>query len=276
MDQHPQKGPCYTLDDLLLLMSRLRDPVDGCPWDKAQDFSSIVPHTIEECYELADAIENTNENQIKEELGDVLFQVVFYAQLASEKQQFTFGEVVTSLVEKLLRRHPHVFPDGTLQSRALQMSVAAEQISSNWEKIKREERHGKHQYSIIDDIPLALPALTRSLKLQKRAAKVGFDFEDIDGALKSLQSEISELIEARENRGVTEMEEELGDVIFSSVNVARFLKTDPESILRKTNKKFENRFRYVEEQLLSTGKSLDNADIELMDRYWDEAKANGL
>ncbi|MFT5693243.1 MAG: ATP diphosphatase [Oceanicoccus sp.] len=276
MDQHPQKGPCYTLDDLLLLMSRLRDPVDGCPWDRAQNFSSIVPHTIEECYELADAIENTNENQIKEELGDLLFQVVFYAQLASEKQQFTFSEVVASLVEKLLRRHPHVFPDGTLQSRASKMSVATEEISSSWDKIKKEERHGKHQYSITDDVPLALPALTRSLKLQKRVAKVGFDFEDIDGALKSLQSEISELIEAGRDHGIAELEEELGDVIFSSVNVARFLKIDPESILRKTNKKFENRFRYIEEQLLAAGNSLDNADIELMDRYWDEAKTKGL
>lgn len=276
MENFAQNGTCYTLDDLLLLMGRLRDPVDGCPWDRAQDFSSIVPHTIEECYELADAIENANGSQIKEELGDVLFQVVFYAQLASEKQQFTFDEVVASLVKKLLRRHPHVFPDGTLQSRAQQVSAASEQISSTWEKIKTGERHDKRQYSALDDIPLALPALTRSLKLQKRAARVGFDFEDIDAALKSLQSEINELIEARENHGIAELEEELGDVIFSSVNVARFLKADPESLLRRTNRKFEDRFRYIEGQLLSIGTNLDTADLELMDRYWNEAKTKGL
>jgi ATP diphosphatase len=276
MEQRLQESAGYTLDDLLLLMGRLRDPIDGCPWDRAQNFSSIVPHTIEECYELVDAIDTADRRQIKEELGDVLFQVVFYAQLANEQHQFTFGDIVASLVEKLLRRHPHVFPDGTLQSRAVQTSLASQQISSQWEKIKAGERHEKRQYSLFDDVPLALPALTRSLKLQKRAARMGFESEDIDGVLKRLQSGVNELISAREKSGITDLEQKLGAVIFSTVKAARFLKVDPETVLRKTNKTFENRFRYVEEQLLSLGKTLVNAGIEFVDRYWEEAKAIGL
>ncbi len=266
----------YSLDDLLLLMERLRDPVDGCPWDKAQSFQSIVPHTLEECYELADAIENENTDQVIEELGDVLFQIVFYAQLGRENRQFNLDKIITILVEKLLRRHPHVFPDGSLQSRALDNDLDSEEISRNWEKIKTHERRNKHQFSILDDIPASLPALTRAFKLQKRVARVGFDYGDIDSVLTSLQSEINELIEARKTLSVEDIESELGDVLFSVVNLARHLKIDPESAVRKTNKKFDARFRYIEERLLAAGKTTEDADLDLMDRLWDDAKSRGL
>ncbi len=266
----------YSLDDLLYLMSRLRDPLDGCPWDRAQDFPSIVAYTIEESYELADAIESGNFQQIKEELGDVLFQVVFYSQLGTEQQQFDFKQIVSALVEKLIRRHPHVFPDGTLQSRVAEQTCDTAGVKQRWELIKAAEREGKEQHGILDDIPLALPALTRAEKLQKRASQAGFDWPEINAVFAKLQEEMNELVEAKEQGDPTHIAEELGDVLFCSVNLARHLNVDSETVLRNANRKFENRFRFIEKALSALGVSPEQASLEQMDQLWDEAKEKGL
>ena len=266
----------YSLEDLLYVMSRLRDPEDGCPWDRSQDFASIAPHTIEESYELADAIAQNDLQQIKEELGDVLFQVIFYAQLGKEQGAFDFNALVSALVEKLLRRHPHVFPSGTLNSRAGQASQDTEAIKATWEAIKSSERRAKKQTGVLDDVPLALPALTRAEKLQKRASQVGFDWDIIDEVLGQLEKEMVELQEAREHQSEAHIAEELGDVLFCSVNLARHLKVDPEEALRGANQKFENRFRYIEQALKAMQLSPSEASLEQMDKLWDEAKLKGL
>ncbi len=266
----------YTLDDLLYLMSRLRDPKDGCPWDRVQDFSSIVPHTIEESYELADAIEQGDIKHIREELGDVLFQVVFYAQLGKEQGSFDFTSVASDLVAKLVRRHPHVFPEGTLASRVGEQTKDTEAIKQTWEAIKSAEREGKQQQSVLDDVPSAFPALIRATKLQKRAAQTGFDWENIDGALAKLKEEVDELVEARAEQSQAQIEAELGDVLFSVVNLSRHLKVDAETSLRATNIKFENRFQYIERVLEEEGSSPEQSSLEEMDALWDEAKAKGL
>ena len=266
----------YQLDDLLYLMARLRDPADGCPWDREQTFASIVPHTIEESYELADAIERGDSQHIKEELGDVLFQVIFYAQLAKEQQQFQFEDIVSGLVEKLLRRHPHVFPGGTLQSRAAQQSGDMAAIKKNWELLKASEREQKQQTGVLDDVPLSIPALSRAFKLQKRASQVGFDWDNIEAVLAHVQSEIIELVEARADGNEDHVEAELGDLLFCMVNLARHLKKNPETALRRTNTKFEARFGYIEGKLAELGSNPDEASVALMDKLWDEAKQQGL
>ncbi|MEE8056295.1 MAG: nucleoside triphosphate pyrophosphohydrolase [Pseudomonadales bacterium] len=276
----------YSLDDLLYLMSRLRDPKDGCPWDRAQDFSSIVPHTIEESYELADAIERGDFQQIREELGDVLFQVVFYSQLGDEQKQFDFNGIVSTLVDKLIRRHPHVFPEGSLESRVGHQAIGSQaidsqtikiaQVKQTWEAIKATERESKQQPGVLDDVPMALPALTRAAKLQKRASQVGFDWDDIDEVLGQLREEIDELIEAREQHSAVEIAGELGDVLFCLVNLARHLKVNPEAALRAANRKFENRFRYIEQTLAENGHLPAEATLEQMDKLWGEAKEQGL
>ena len=266
----------YGLSELLYLMARLRDPSDGCPWDQAQTFKTIAPHTLEECYELIDAIESADVPQVKEELGDLLFQVVFYAQLAGEQQQFDFDQIVDALVEKLIRRHPHVFPAGTLQSRTGKQATATEQVKQQWESSKAQERQQKQLHTVLDDVPLALPALSRAAKLQKRASQVGFDWSDSEGVLQQLQAEIVELQAARQQQSPAQIEEELGDVLFSAVNLARHLKIDPESALRRANRKFERRFRYIEQCLADTGSSPQQASLEQMDALWAQAKLRGL
>jgi ATP diphosphatase len=266
----------YSLDDLLYLMSRLRDPQDGCPWDTAQDFSSIVPHTIEESYELADAIASGDIQHIREELGDVLFQVIFYAQLGVEQEQFDFSGIVSSLVKKLLRRHPHVFPDGSLRSRMGVQQASTDSIKQNWEDLKVAERQKKQLNGVLDDIPSALPALTRAAKIQRRASKTGFDWSNADGVLLKLQEEISELVEARLTNNKQEIEGEIGDILFTAVNLARHVDVDPESALRVTNRKFETRFHYIEKALQAAGSSTQQASVEEMDMLWDEAKQQGL
>ena len=266
----------YSLDDLLCLMARLRDPVDGCPWDLAQTFSSIAPHTIEESYELLDAIQGENFQHIKEELGDVLFQVVFYSQLAKEQGEFEFSEIVSTLVDKLIRRHPHVFPAATLTSRSGEQNITSVEIKNTWESIKSSERLEKNQQGILDDVPLALPALTRAAKLQKRASRVGFDWSKSAAVLNQLKLEIAELEEAMQSSDDQHILEELGDVLFSTVNLARHLQVDPESALRQSNHKFERRFRFIESALLTAGSSPQQATLEKMDELWDEAKMLGL
>jgi MazG family protein len=249
---------------LLDIMARLRDPQRGCPWDLEQTFRTVAPYTIEEAYEVADAIERDDLGSLRGELGDLLFQVVFHAQMASERGAFAFDDVVAAICDKLERRHPHVFGDARIDSAAAQ-TVA-------WEEQKRLERE-RAGASVLDDVPLALPALTRANKLGKRAALVGFEWTDVGGALDKLDEELGELRrEVAEQAGEAAITNELGDVLFCVVNVCRYLKVDPETALRGANAKFEQRFGYVERRLREQGRSTKEATLEEMDRLWDEGK----
>ncbi|MEH6577647.1 MAG: nucleoside triphosphate pyrophosphohydrolase [Amphritea sp.] len=269
----------YTLDDLLYLMARLREPETGCPWDLKQSFASIVPHTLEEAYEVADTIERQDWDHLKGELGDLLFQVVFYAQLGKEEQRFEFSAIVDTLVEKLIRRHPHVFPQGTLQSKRDAGVIDDAQIKANWEAIKQQERQDKPQPTearVLDDIPAALPAINRADKLQKRASQVGFDWGDPMPVLDKIEEEIAELREAIAAGDKQEMEHELGDLLFAQVNLARHFGINPESALRYTNQKFTNRFNYIEDRVREAGKDWQSFSLDELDHWWDEAKLKGL
>ncbi|WP_369602785.1 nucleoside triphosphate pyrophosphohydrolase [Hahella sp. SMD15-11] len=268
----------YTLDDLRTLMARLRDPRTGCPWDLRQNWQSIVPHTLEEAYEVADAIERGDFSHIAEELGDLLFQVVFYAQLAEEEGRFEWADIVDGIVRKLLRRHPHVFPEGTLDSeRDPSVTPEEAEIRANWEAIKAAEKSGKAQAdepaSLLDAVPAGLPELTRALELQKRAATVGFDWPDVEPVFAKVEEELSEVREAVAEGDQDHVEAEIGDLLFVCVNLARALKVDPAQALRRTNRKFEARFRSVEKALRASGKDWGETSLEEMDRWWDAAKA---
>ncbi len=265
----------YQLDDLLRVMERLRDPDGGCPWDLEQNFRSIVPSTLEECYELAEAIEHADYPHVAEELGDVLFQVIFYAQMGSEQGLFDFGQVVHTLVEKLVRRHPHVFKDGEIEGR-VESSTDIASVKVSWESIKASERSGKQLDGILDDVPVALPALPRAQKLQKRAAGVGFDWSSLDGVLAKLREELGELEEALGEGSVEAIHAELGDLLFTAVNLARHVKTDAESSLRHASSRFEARFRAMESLAAERGQSLSELDDEALDGLWNAAKAQGL
>ncbi len=264
----------YTLDDLKYLMGRLREPGSGCPWDLKQRYATIAPSTIEEAYEVVDAIERQDYHDLREELGDLLFQVIYYCQFASEEERFGFDEVVSELVAKLLRRHPHVFPDGTLASRISGEQSEAEQaaIKQRWEALKREERAAKGKTALLDDVPLTLPALTRASKLQKRAASVGFDCQAIDGVLEKLEEELAEVREALQSANRDAIEDELGDLLFVVVNACRHAGLEPETTLRRANRKFESRFRYIEDSLSKQGVSLDEASVPQMEALWHKAK----
>lgn len=272
----------YTLEDLQAVMARLRDPERGCPWDLQQDFHTIAPHTLEECYELVDAIERGDFTQIREELGDVLFQVIFYAQMGREQQRFEWDELVHNLVEKLLRRHPHVFPSGEwpsgkLTSGALHDQVArvatdVEQVHHTWERIKQNEREAKQQGGVLDDVPVALPALSRATKLQKRAARVGFDWENWQQILDKIREEQDEVVEAIAGGDRAAIQEEVGDLLFACVNLARFVDVDSETALRAANRKFEQRFRFIEAELAECGQRPEDVSLDIMDALWNEAK----
>lgn len=279
----------YTLEDLLTLMARLRDPVDGCPWDQKQTWGSIVPHTLEEAYEVADCIERGDLDHLQEELGDLLFQVVYYARFGEEEGRFDLHRVVDGLTRKLLRRHPHVFPEGTLDSRAGQQSRSEAEIKHTWEALKAEERqHKQAATSALDGVPTNLPAVTRALKLQKRAAKVGFDWEEADQVLDKLEEELAEIRQALAAGDAQQVADEVGDFLFASVNLARHLQVDPETAVRSTNRKFERRFRMVEALSAARGQPLSvehQADpatavpLDTLEAYWQEAKRkenNGL
>lgn len=266
----------YSFEDLLYLMSRLRDPLDGCPWDQQQDFASIAPYTIEESYELADAIASGDFGKIREELGDVLFQVVFYAQLGQEQQRFDFAAIVSGLVAKLVKRHPHVFPEGTLDSRTGRVNQDSGAVKQTWEALKAAERGARDQHSAMDDVPVNLPALSRAAKLQKRAAREGFDWQDPTGAVEKIKEEVVEFSAALSQGQQQATEQELGDILFSCVNLARHLGINPESALRGSNQRFEQRFRYIEHALERENLSSATASLEAMDKLWDEAKAKGL
>ena len=258
------------IEHLLGIVRRLRDPDQGCPWDVGQTFQSIVPHTIEEAYELADAIESNDFDQIREEAGDVLFQVLFYAQMADEKQHFNFADVVDGLSEKLIRRHPHVFSRNSTAQQ--ETPIAVSDVSDSWEKIKRTERQGKQQSGILDDIPVSLPALTRAQKIQKRASRVGFDWADMAGVFEKLEEEICELKEALVEGEKAAIESELGDVLFCVVNLARHLDFDAETAMRGATRKFEGRFRLMEEQAIASGSRLEDESISTLEARWQTAK----
>lgn len=263
----------YTIDDLLYLMTRLRNPQTGCPWDIRQDFRSLVPFVLEEAYEVADTIERNDFEHLAEELGDLLFQVVFHAQLAAENNCFQFEDVVSVLTAKLIDRHPHVFPDGTLCSeRSKDAMITHQEINNTWESKKRNERVGKGQISILDDIPVSFPSLTRAQKIQKRAAKAGFDWTEISGVFAKIQEEITELEAEVQRADVNGIEDELGDLLFSVVNLSRHLHVDAESALRRSTQKFENRFSRMEQLLMNENRQLDRLTAEKMDELWEQAK----
>ena len=258
------------IEHLLGIVRRLRDPDQGCPWDVGQTFQSIVPHTIEEAYELADAIESNDFDQIREEAGDVLFQVLFYAQMADEKQHFNFADVVDGLSEKLIRRHPHVFSRNSTAQQ--ETPIAVSDVSDSWEKIKRTERQGKQQSGILDDIPVSLPALTRAQKIQKRASRGGFDWAEVAGVFEKLEEEICELKEALVEGEKAAIESELGDVLFCVVNLARHLDFDAETAMRGATRKFEGRFRLMEEQAIASGSRLEDESVSTLEARWQTAK----
>ena len=261
----------FEVSDLLRIMERLRDPSDGCPWDIKQTFASVIPHTLEECYELVDAIEQGDLPHVAEELGDVLFQVVFYSELGRELGAFDFNAVVDGIARKLLRRHPHVFADGAIEGRVL-TSITTEEVKVNWESIKRKERGPQNSLGILGDVPKALPALSRAQKLQKRAASVGFDWQDTDSVLEKLEEELCEFQQAASESSKEGMAEELGDLIFSAVNVARHLGFDAEKLLRRGNEKFEARFNHMEKAALAEGSSLIEESTAQMEARWQSAK----
>lgn len=261
----------YSIDDLLYLMARLRDSQTGCPWDIKQDYASIAPSTLEEAYEVVDAIEKNDFVHLKEELGDLLFQVIFYSQLGKEENRFEFAGVVSDLVEKLVRRHPHVFPDGTLQSKIDNRHTLPTDVKARWEEIKMQEREAKGAQSLLADVPLNLPSLSRAAKLQKRAASVGFDWDDIQGPIAKVREELLEVEEALVAENHSTVVEELGDLLFAVVNISRYLKIDPEQALRGANQKFERRFHYIETE---SSTPLQATSIDEMNRLWDEAKIN--
>ncbi|KPX79257.1 nucleoside triphosphate pyrophosphohydrolase [Pseudomonas amygdali] len=266
----------YTVQDLLNLMARLRDPQSGCPWDLKQTYASIVPHTLEEAYEVADAIEQGDLDHLKGELGDLLFQVVFYAQLAKEEGRFEFDDVIDGITRKLLRRHPHVFPTGELYAPAETPRLTDEQVNQRWDEIKAEERAEKsgapEQLSLLDDVPVALPALSRAAKLQKRASQVGFDWPAALPVVDKVREELDEILEAMVENDAEGIAEEVGDLLFSVVNLVRHLKVDPETALRSANSKFDRRFRFIEQALRHIQRPIESCTLEEMDALWGEAK----
>jgi ATP diphosphatase len=278
--------PSKDISRLIEIMAALRDPDTGCPWDQQQTFATIAPYTIEEAYEVADAIAREDLPDLKDELGDLLLQVVYHARMAEEQGAFAFGDVVEAVTAKMIRRHPHVFGS--------QAERAAGVTSGFWERAKAAEKSGAQQRGILDDVPAALPALTRAIKLQNKAAKVGFDWPSLAPVFDKLNEEIAELQAAIAHNGVgpegsdtgdtahqhvrpsgsdTDIEEEFGDLLFVVANVARHLELDPEAALRVANEKFARRFRYIEAQLAAQGRSPAQSDLAEMDALWDAAKA---
>ncbi|MHC2334543.1 nucleoside triphosphate pyrophosphohydrolase [Bradyrhizobium sp. USDA 4454] len=266
--------PSRDISRLIEIMAALRTPVTGCPWDLEQDFQTIAPYTIEEAYEVADAITRGDLDDLREELGDLLLQVVYHAQMAEEQNAFAFGDVVEAITRKLIRRHPHVFADrdGNIQPAG---------VKSAWERIKAEEKAERAarrppedtaHASLLASVKAGLPALTRAVELQRKASTVGFDWNDPRAVLAKIREEADEIEAALERNDKAEIAEETGDLMFALVNLARHVDADPETALRATNAKFERRFAYIERALAAKGRSLDDATLEEMDVLWNEAK----
>jgi len=264
---------------LLKIMEKLRDPQTGCPWDKAQTFHTIVPFTLEEAYEVADTIERLALDELPDELGDLLFQVVFYCQLGKEQGRFDFSTVVNKIIDKLTRRHPHVFGDTTFEADA-----SSQQMKANWEAIKANERQQKalaagiaspSPVSVLDDIARAQPALSRSIKIQQRVARVGFDWPELEPVVAKIHEEIDEVLAEVNHTTLNQanVQAEMGDLLFAVVNLARHLKVDPEQALRQANDKFERRFQGVEAFARQNNKALEAHSLEELDAYWDMVKA---
>ena len=262
--------PSRDIGRLLEIMAALRTPNTGCPWDLQQNFSTIVPYTIEEAYEVADAIARGDLGDLREELGDLLLQVVYHARMAQEQGAFDFGDVVEGITAKLIRRHPHVFGDDAART--------PQAVEGLWERIKAEEKNEKAagkaalEEGALAGVPVTLPALTRALKLQEKASKVGFDWNDVCAVLHKIREEADE-IEAALDKAADDAAAEVGDLLFAAVNLARHLRADPEALLRQTNRKFERRFAAIERALAAHGKTPAEATLAEMDKLWDAAKA---
>ena len=252
------------IDRLLAIMAALRDPKTGCPWDVEQTFATIAPYTVEEAYEVADAVERGSMNDLREELGDLLLQVVFHARMAEESGLFAFDDVAAAISDKLVRRHPHVFGDASHRT--------SEEQTVAWETIKAAERSAKARPGVLDDVPAGLPGLTRAVKLTKRAARVGFDWPDPAAVIDKLHEELGEL-QAEIGGDQTRIREELGDLLFVVANLARKLDVEPEDALRSANAKFARRFKYVEERLQADGRQPHESTLEEMDAFWNEVRA---
>jgi nucleoside triphosphate diphosphatase len=259
-----------SIEKLRWIMSELRDPETGCPWDIKQTFATIVPHTIEEAYEVADAVSEALEkedfSELEKELGDLLFQVIFYSQLGKEQKRFDFDSVVAAICEKLIRRHPHVFANESFATDA--------EIKANWENEKAKERQNKNKdetISILADIPKNLPALSQAAKIQKRCSHVGFDWHDINDVFAKIEEEVVE-VKDELHRDPQALAEELGDLMFAVVNLCRHAKQDPENLLRKANQKFTKRFHGVEQQVKKSGQSFEQHDLNELEQYWQNVK----
>lgn len=259
-------APDGSVARLRAIMAALRDPDTGCPWDIAQDFASIAPYTIEEAYEVEDAIAQRDWPALEGELGDLLLQVVYHAQIAEEAGHFSFQSLTRRISDKMLARHPHVFGD---ESR----DKSAEDQVADWERVKAQERAAQGRGGVLDDVALGLPALMRAVKLQKRAARVGFDWPDTAQVLDKIIEEARELVEARDKMGAAEQEEEFGDLLFVMANLARHLEIDPEAALRAANAKFTRRFRAIEAALADENRRPEDSTLAEMDAFWNAAKA---
>ena len=256
------------IEKLLEVMNTLRGE-SGCNWDKKQTHESLIPYLLEETYEVVDALENKDKNNLKEELGDLLFQIIFHSKIASENQDFDFKDVTQVLTEKLIRRHPHVFKE--------KQNLGVEEVLQNWDLIKNNEKDGNQSKYILADIPKALPALLRAEKIQKKVSKVGFDWEEAEGIFQKIEEEINELKEElnTKNRIDERIEEELGDILFSVINLSRFLNINPEKALRKVNRKFESRFQFIEDEAYSQNKTIDKLKKDEMEDLWQKSKKIG-
>ena len=275
------------LEQLLDIMAKLRDKQYGCAWDKKQTFKTLTSHTLEEVYEVIDAVDRNDSEQLQDELGDLLFQVVFYAQIASEQAQFDFAAVAKKISDKLLRRHPHIFPGASVANFGANnpaAGISAEQVEVNWEAIKNQERSNKAPgadkassfVSVLDDIPRSFPAIERAKKLQKRAASIGFDWPELNAVLAKLNEERVELDEAIAEGDAQQISHELGDILFTCINLARHLRVEPEAALRDANQRFEQRFRHVEHCANESGKRVQDFELEELDSFWNKAKLAGL
>jgi len=252
------------LKELIITFRKLRDPMSGCPWDKEQDFKSIASSAIEESYEVADAIERENFEDLKAELGDLLFQIVFHSEMAREENLFTLEDVVDELNSKLIRRHPHIFDDGNAKDAKDSLRI--------WEDIKAEERSDKNLNSLMDDVPKNLPSLTRTKKLQKRATRVGFDWKNSEDIIAKVDEEIAELKVEDKKSSKDGIAEEIGDIFFTLIRLSGYYDLEPEDIIRKTNLKFENRFRKMENEAKSMKSSLDKMSLEELEQIWQRIK----